>query len=157
MAIRDLRNVILSVYYHINTGFTDWSRVAVLDSYKNVDKSLPCIVVDYAIGAFSHLQVGDEKFDGTNESFRLQIYATKQGELRDMMDKCLELLESQIVWIDYTTAFPDDAGYDPVAQKKGTLSVVDRPTAEPIHVGTESDSEIDRNRGIVSFNVTRNN
>lgn len=157
MAISNLRNIILSIYYHIKDDFTDWSRVAVLDSYSDVAKSLPCVVIDYAVGVFEHLQIGDEKFAGTNEAFRLQIYATKQGELRDMLDKCLTSLESSIAWIDYSTAFPDDAGYDPVAQKIGTLSVVNKPTAEPIHVGTESDSEIDRNRGVVTFSIARNN
>ena len=157
MAISDLRNIILSIYYHVKDDFVDWSSVVVLDSYANVDKSLPCIVVDYAIGVFEHLQIGDEKFNGTNETFRLQVYATKQGELRDILDKCLKALEEQILWIDYNTAFPGDTSYDEDAQKEGILTVVGRPTAEPVHLGTESDSEIDRNRGVVNFTIQRNN
>jgi len=73
------------------------------------------------------------------------------------MDKCLSLLEEKIIWIDYNSAFPDDETYDPVAQKKGLLIVDGSPTAEPLNFGDESTEEINRYRGIVTFNIKREN
>ena len=159
MVMRDIRNVILSIYYHFKDGFADWDRVAILDSYSNVDKSLPCIVIDYVINNAKHLEHGNPAYNDTTETIALQIYASAVGmsELRDMMDKCLSLLEEKITWIDYNNAFPNDPSYDPITQKKGLLIVDGTPSAEPLKFGDESTDEINRFRGVVTFNIKREN
>jgi len=154
--ISDLRNIKRSVYYHFKDGFEDWTRVAVLDKFSNVDKSIPCIVIRYVISNLKQLQLGDPTLKDVADDFEIQIFASGSGELEDMADKCLKLLESTVLWVDYSTAFPDAVDYDESDQQVGILTLFGTPNYSPVDEDISED-ELNRHRGVVRFSLQRNN
>ena len=153
--IRDLRNEERSVYYKVISVFSDWTAVAVLNSRDNVDKSIPCIVVEFQYIDPKNLELGDTALSDTNTFYICSVYASKEGELVDMLDKLYKGFATTFDFMDYTAAFPGQSGYDAVTQKQGTLDSYDI-TATKVYIGLESVSIVDRYRGQVEFRVKRN-
>jgi len=154
-SIRDLRNEERSVFYKIVDIFSDWTAVAILNSRDNVDKSVPCIVVEFQYIDPKNLELGDTDLRDTDTFYICPIYASKEGELVDILDKLYKGIATTFNLLDYTAAFPGQSGYDAVTQKTGTLDAYDI-TATKIYVGIESESVVDRYRGQVEFRIKRN-
>lgn len=155
MAIRDLRNEERSVYYKIVSVFSDWTAVVILNTRDDVDKSIPCIAVEFQYIDPKNLELGDTNLLDTNTFYICSVYASKEGELVDILDKLYKGLATTFSFMDYTAAFPGQAGYNAVTQKQGTLDAYDI-TATRIYTGIESESLVDRYRGQVEFRVKRN-
>ena len=153
--IRELRNEERSVYYRVVNVFSDWSSVAILNSRVDIEKSLPCIVVEYQHSLPTGLELGDADLTDVNSFYILSVYANREGELVDILDKLYKGFAKTFDYIDYTDAFPGQAGYNGVTQKVGTLDAYDIDVIK-IYTGLESLSLVDRFRGQVSFRVRRN-
>ena len=153
--IRELRNEERSVYYHVVNTFSDWSSVVIINSRKDVDKSLPCIVIEYQHTLPKELELGDAELSDVSSFYILSIYANREGELMDILDKLYKGFASTFDFIDYNTAFPGQAGYNGVTQKIGTLDAYEIDVSK-IYTGLESVSIVDRYRGQVSFRIKRN-
>jgi hypothetical protein len=143
------------VYYKIKSVFSDWAAVAILNSRDDVDKSIPCIVVEFQYIDAKNLELGDTTLSDTDSFYIIPVYASRSGELVDILDKLYNGLATTFNFIDYTNAFPDQTGYNEATQKKGTLDAYDI-TATKIYVGIDSESIVDRYRGQVEFRVKRN-
>ena len=155
MSIRDLRNEERSVYYKVVSVFSDWTAVIILNSRDDVDKSIPCIVVQLQYIDPKQLELGDTQLLDTNTFYICEVYASKEGELVDILDKLYKGIAATFNLLDYTTAFPGQTGYNAVTQKTGTLDAYDI-TATKIYTGIESESLVDRYRGRVEFRIKRN-
>lgn len=155
MAIRELRNEERSVYYKVVSIFSDWTAVAIINSREDVDKSLPCIVVEMQFIDAKNLEIGDATLRDTDTFYICSVYATREGELVDILDKLYKGFAATFDFIDYSTAFPGQAGYDAATQKIGTLDAYEI-SATKIYTGMESESIVDRYRGSVQIKVKRN-
>lgn len=155
MNIRDLRNEERSIYYNIVSIFSDWTSVAILTSRDDVEKSLPCIVIEYQHSLPRSKELGDKDLKEVNSFYIFSCYATKEGELMDMLDKLYKGLSATFNLLDYTTAFPTQTGYNATTQKTGTLDAYDIDVIK-VTTGLESISLVDRFRGQVSCRLRRN-
>lgn len=153
--IRDLRNEERSVYYKIKSIFSDWTSVAILNSRDDVDKSIPCIIVEFQYIDPKSLELGDVALSDTDSFYIVPVYASREGELMDILDKLYKGLATTFNFIDYTAAFPGQVGYSEATQKKGTLDAYDI-SAKKIYTGLESISVADRYRGQVELRIKRN-
>jgi len=153
--IRQLRNEERSVFYRVTDVFSDWTSVVILNSRKNVAASTPCIVVEYQHSLPVPLEMGDAALTDVNSYYILSVYGKREGELVDILDKLYKAFATTFDFIDYSDAFPGQAGYDAAAQKIGTLDAYNIDVMK-IYTGLESLSLIDRYRGQVSFRIRRN-
>jgi len=155
MTIRELRNEERSVYYRIKTIFSDWTTVAILTARDDVDKSIPCIVVEFQYTDPKNLELGDTELSDIDSFYIIPVYASREGELMDILDKLYKGLRTTFNFIDYSNAFPGQEGYNEVTQKIGTLDTYDI-LVRKIYTGLESVSLVDRFRGQIEFRLKRN-
>lgn len=153
--IKDLRNETRSTYYKVVDIFSTWTSIAILNSRKDIDKSIPCIVVEYQHSLPIELEIGDADLKDINSFYILSVYADREGQLLDILDTLYKGFATTYDFIDYSVAFPSQIGYDGASQKIGTLDAYDIDVMK-VYTGLESVSLVDRYRGQVSFRVKRN-
>jgi len=142
-----------NVYYYIKNAMTAWyASLITVDSFNKVAASLPCVVVNEPTFDYESLELGTGSQLVTS-TFVVDIFASSGGQATDIASKIRQLLEVNAPYIDFNVHFPEDVGYDAVAQRIGTLSFSEMRSEALVFDEFNDLSAIDKHRRIVTFTV----